>query len=554
MFNSVEFVLMFLSIFSSVTEENIKAVMFLLGLAFQYDTIDLWAMMTQYGLYAQVLTMVGPLSALAECSGYDMTDVDKQDLSVTEAYEMLRAIMDPIMGQLDLAEMEQIRYTAMSGGEILDLPPARLGVLVQNWTRHARDDEEKYGRFGKLVAAKNTGRASGIGSADADGTPAKQAGSRPKRRMPGPDEAVKEGPDHRPQDEKLDAWSNMKMDDSTAATIVAFCKRYAAASTETTVKRSGRVKKRQLAGWNHAFYATPGWPQGWGVQPTREELGLQSSESESTDSGEVCIGSGHTPTARTKLYNGYEAWWKKRDSGRKQSENGTGVDGRGNMEHKAEGTGTAEDKAGGLSELDRRRGLDMTVSTSTSWYNVGYAESGSQVDSDDESMDQYGTGEATGTGTSGTEEYMDTNTSPYTANYSYNMTKSTSWDTLVIRMYCPPLVGYYMRQEEYRTKNPKPRLAPSTPSTPPRSPIPGMSLEQIYDGYSNSWDVEQNSTWCQALHDPARQYVNEAFPDLDEEMDLDSETEPEPKVETKSNVVGKIVEVVGFKLGRLFKY
>ncbi|KAG8679634.1 hypothetical protein FRC09_018835, partial [Ceratobasidium sp. 395] len=289
-------------------------------------------------------------------------------------------------------------------------------------------------------------------------------------------------------------------------------------------------------------------------QPTREELGLESSESESTDSSKACIGSGHTPTARTKLYNGHEAWWKKGDSGRKQGENGTGVDSEGSMEHKAEGTGAAGDRTGGLSELDRRRGLDMTVSTSTSWYSVGYAESGSQVDSDDESMDKFGAGGATGTGSSGTEEYMDTNTSPYTANFSYNMTKSTSWGTLEIRMYCPPLVGYYMRQEEYRTKNPQPRSAPSTPSTPPRSPIPGMSLEQIYDGYSNSWDVEQNSTWRQALHDPARRYVNEAFPDLDVETDSDTEVEPEPKVETKSGVVGRIMEVLGLKLGGLFKY
>ncbi|KAG8775459.1 hypothetical protein FRC12_001480 [Ceratobasidium sp. 428] len=546
MFNSVEFVLMFLSIFSSVTEENIKAVMFLLGLAFQYDTIDLWAMMTQYGLYAQVLTMVGPLSALAECSGYDMTDVDKEDLSVTEAYEMLRAIMDPIMGQLDPAEMEQIRYTAMSGGEILDLPPARLGALVQNWTRHARDDEEKYGRFGKLVVAKNTGRASGIGSADADGTSAKQAGSRPKRHMPGPDEAVKEGPDHRPQDEKLDAWSKMKMDDRTAATIVEFCKQFAAASTETTVKRSGRVKKRQLAGWNHAFYATPGWPKGWGVQPTREELGLESSESGLTDSSGMCVGSGHTQTGRMKLYNGHEAWWKKG--------HGTGVDSEKKMEHKPKGAGAPEDRAEGLSELDRRRGLDMTVSASISWYSVGYAESGSQVDSgDDKSTDNSGSGEATGTGASATEEHMDTNTSPYTA--SYLMTKSTSWDTLAIRMYCPPLVGYYMRQEEYRTNlKPQPRPAPSTPSTQPRSPIPGMSLEQIYDGYSSSWDVEQNWTWRQALHDSTRQYVNELFPELDVETEQDTEMEPELKVETKRNVVGKIMGAVGLKLGGWFKY
>ncbi|KAG9125310.1 hypothetical protein FRC07_008146, partial [Ceratobasidium sp. 392] len=129
MFNSVEFVLMFLSIFSSVTAENIKAVMFLLGLAFQYDAMDLWTAMKEYGLYDQVMTMVEPLSALAECSGYDMSGMDKDDLTVKEAYEMLRAVMNPIMRQLDLAEMEQIRYTAMSGGEVLELPPARLEAL-----------------------------------------------------------------------------------------------------------------------------------------------------------------------------------------------------------------------------------------------------------------------------------------------------------------------------------------------------------------------------------------------------------------------------------------
>ncbi|KAG9125752.1 hypothetical protein FRC07_006381, partial [Ceratobasidium sp. 392] len=125
---------------------------------------------------------------------------------------------------------------------------------------------------------------------------------------------------------------------------------------------------------------------------------------------------------------------------------------------------------------------------------------------------------------------------------------SASWNTLDTWMYCPPLVGYYMRQEEYRTKNPQPRPTPSTPSTPPRPPIPGMTFEEIYGGYANSWDTEQNWLWRRALNDPVRQYVNESFSELEPEPEVKSESK------TKNAVARKIVEIVGLKLGRLFKH
>ncbi|KAG9074314.1 hypothetical protein FRC06_010776, partial [Ceratobasidium sp. 370] len=101
MINSVEFVLMFLSTFSSITPENLAAVGFLFGLALEYDAMDLWAAMTEHGMYGQVMSMIEPLSALAECAGYDMKHKNNHKLTVAEAYDMLREIVDPILGRLD---------------------------------------------------------------------------------------------------------------------------------------------------------------------------------------------------------------------------------------------------------------------------------------------------------------------------------------------------------------------------------------------------------------------------------------------------------------------
>ncbi|KAG9074865.1 hypothetical protein FS749_013518 [Ceratobasidium sp. UAMH 11750] len=356
---------------------------------------------------------------------------------------------------------------------------------------------------------------------DASGMVPPKDGSDGRRRMPGPDEPVKEGPDNRPKAEKVETWSKMKMDDRTAAAIVAYCNDYAAPPTETTLTRSGRVKKRQLLGWNHAFYETPGRPRGLEAEPTTGEEGLRSYGSFSSESSGMCIGfspSGRIAMVCTKPEN-------ERGSGRSS-------DGHGGMGEDETSTGggyggrNAEDSGrvgvAERGEMDARDNQDMRP--------MGY-DRRNQVSSPRE------TDEARGT-RSNTSQMVDD---------SRSLSRSSSMDTLDILMDCPPLVGYYMRREEYLTKNgwPSPPTTPST--TPPRSPFPGLTIEQVYDGYANSWDVEQNWLWRRALRDPARQYVGDGM------LELEPEVEAEPKLESKKNVFARMGGVVWGKVRGLLK-
>ncbi|KAG8736232.1 hypothetical protein FRC10_009546 [Ceratobasidium sp. 414] len=532
MINSVEFVLMFLSMFSSVSQENITTVGFIFGLALQYDAMDLWVAMTEHGMYSQVMSIIEPLSGLAECAGYDMKYKHKHKLTVAEAYDMLREIVDPILGRLDLAEMEQIRYTAISGGEVLQLPLDELRALVKNWTRHAREDDEKYGRFGRLPAAGSVGCASESGSIDASGMSPPNDGCGGKRRMPGPDEAVKEGPDNRLKAEKLEAWSKMKMDDRTAAIVMAYCKDYAAPPAETMLGRRGRVKRRELLGWNLAFYETPGRPGRLGGEATAGDEGLGSYGSYSSESSGMCIEfspSGRTQMVCTKQCNG-------QGSGRspdEESENGASI---GDGSYREHGTEASSRVGGeGRSKMDTGKNVDTRMVKTPMEHDLR-----NQVDW------SWETDEGSRTRSNTNEECMESNTSQDMTNDSRSLTKSRSMDTIDIRMDCPPLVGYYMRREECLTKNGWPS-APSTPSTSPaRSPFPGLTVEQVYDGYANSWDVEQNWLWRRALRDPARQYVGDAVSDLD--------IEAEAGLEPKRNSFARMVNAVCRKLRGLVKH
>ncbi|KAG9076780.1 hypothetical protein FS749_011397 [Ceratobasidium sp. UAMH 11750] len=340
--------------------------------------------------------------------------------------------------------------------------------------------------------------------------------------MPGPDEPVKEGPDNRPKAEKVEVWSKMKMDDRTAATIVAYCKDYAAPPTEVTLTRSGRVKKRQLLGWNHAFYETPGRPRGLDTEPAIGDGQPRSYGSFSSESSGMCIG--FSPSGRIAMV-----------CTKPQGEcgNGRSSDGHGGMGEGETGVGggyggrTAEDSGrvgvAERGEMDTRNDLDTRP--------MGY-DRRNQVSSPRE------TDEAPGT-SSNTFQMVDD---------SYSLTRSSSMDTLDILMDCPPLVGYYMRREEYLTKYGWPS-PPTTPSTaPPRSPFPGLTIEQVYDGYANSWDVEQNWLWRRALRDPARQYVGDGM------LELELEVEVEPKLEGKRNVFARMAWVVWGKVRGLLKH
>ncbi|KAG8743845.1 hypothetical protein FRC10_011312 [Ceratobasidium sp. 414] len=275
MFNSVEFVLMFLSMFSSVTKESIQAVTLLLHLAFQYNIGNVRGV--DFHEYEFTMAAIEPLSALAESCGYDMKKINKVEMSKMPA------------------ELGEISKTGSSGSEVLALPLDEVRTLVKMWTQHARDDEEKHGWFGALPALGSVEYTTSGAPADTRGTfmnddcgPAS-----------GSNQAVKHGPDEAPRSEKLGRWSKVRMDAKTAAIILAYCNEHAAVPAKTTLRRNGRVGKRQIN------------PGGMWRDKTMEESGMWEMVHEVPTEGEDLIfypsaavssrlGVGFSPSGRTQ--------------------------------------------------------------------------------------------------------------------------------------------------------------------------------------------------------------------------------------------------------------
>ncbi|KAG9083609.1 hypothetical protein FRC06_004456 [Ceratobasidium sp. 370] len=227
----------------------------------------------------------------------------------------------------------------------------------------------------------------------------------------------------------------------------------------------------------------------------------------------MCIGfspSGRTQMVCTKAQNVRPAELSD-DHRRKWSEEGSGVGAEGYGELGTEGSRGVG--GGGRVEMGTRKDQDTRMAMTPTEYT--------------------------------NEEYRDLNT-PQMIDDS--LTKSSSMDTIDILMDCPPLVGYYMRREEYLTKHGWPS-PPSTPNTSlPRSPFPGLTVEQVYSGYANSWDVEQNWLWRRALRDPERQYVGDAM------LELEAEIDAEPGLEPKRNLFARTVEAVCRKFRGLLRH
>ncbi|KAG9088302.1 hypothetical protein FS749_002256, partial [Ceratobasidium sp. UAMH 11750] len=242
MFNSVDFVLMFLSMFSLVTKESVQGITLLLQLAFQYNVGNAQNLPSvELDTYEITASTLEPLSALAESCGYDVKKMNKK-LSKMEAYELLHAILEPMLGRLSPAELEEISKTRSSGGEVLTLPLDEVRTLVKMWTQNARNDEENRERFETLPTLGSVGYTSTSTPTDTNGTFTNDdPGPRPRS-----DEGVKHEVDKAPKNEKLRRWSRMEMDAKTAAIILAYRNEYAAVPAKTRLRRHGRVSKRQI--------------------------------------------------------------------------------------------------------------------------------------------------------------------------------------------------------------------------------------------------------------------------------------------------------------------
>ncbi|KAF8602226.1 hypothetical protein BDV93DRAFT_557735 [Ceratobasidium sp. AG-I] len=138
MFNAFELVMLLLSMLSSITEENIKAVWLLLEIAFSYDPTTGRFLMTRQR-YEAVLQIAAPLSELAACRGVVRTNMANP--SFMEAYAILCVILDPIIGSLSAAELKELHHSTEGGFQVLLTPLSMLKSISKNWGRRQITDE-----------------------------------------------------------------------------------------------------------------------------------------------------------------------------------------------------------------------------------------------------------------------------------------------------------------------------------------------------------------------------------------------------------------------------
>ncbi|QRV99723.1 hypothetical protein RhiJN_27742 [Ceratobasidium sp. AG-Ba] len=443
MINSVELVLMFLSMFPSLNPDNIEAVGFLLGLSCQYDMLDLMFMIVNYGIGRLAMNHIDTLLALAQCNGHNIEGLDKRDMTDKDIYEILYSIVNPFLAQLEPSEMALLRQTQCGGEGVLRLPLIDLEILVKNWVRNVRQDDEKRDRFGKLAEAARANSISNI---------LKAAGAPKSGNLAPPF-------DNRTVQEKTDAWSKIKLNHKTAAAIVNYCdNKYAAAPMDAKLTRTRRVEK----------------------QKQRQDL-----ESITTDSSGVCIGftlSMRTITHVRPRKSNHDR--SSRTSGLWEDHQTTSRDGNPDLSWTTESGSTRES-----SESDDPRDLPQSMSIST-W--------------------------------------------------------EAKWQHILNQ---PSLVGYYMRWEMHVTKHGMPRRAPATPAVVPKSPIPGMTMEQVYESYADRWDVEQNQLWRDALAGHTKTDLDNEFVD----SGIERQTKDEEKAGTKRGAMAKAIKGVCLGIRGLFK-
>ncbi|KAJ1303162.1 hypothetical protein OPQ81_011363 [Rhizoctonia solani] len=137
MFNSVELVLMLLSMYSCVTKDIRTTVMFLLEIVFGYEPLT-----RKFGRKPkvhEVRTLFEPLSALAQFHSAEFTLEDIQN--ETGALAMVSEILKPILTRLSLAEFAEIHKKADDAVEIMiNTPLSELQALVAKWASDARSD------------------------------------------------------------------------------------------------------------------------------------------------------------------------------------------------------------------------------------------------------------------------------------------------------------------------------------------------------------------------------------------------------------------------------
>ncbi|CAE6476609.1 unnamed protein product [Rhizoctonia solani] len=137
MFDSVELVLMLMSMYACVTRDIRTAVMFLLEIVFGYEPLT-----KKFGRKPkvhEVKTLFDPLSALAQFHSAEYTLEDIQNEA--DAMAMVSDILKPILIRLSPAEFAEIHNKADDAVEImLCTPLSELQDLVTQWASEARSD------------------------------------------------------------------------------------------------------------------------------------------------------------------------------------------------------------------------------------------------------------------------------------------------------------------------------------------------------------------------------------------------------------------------------
>ncbi|CUA69495.1 hypothetical protein RSOLAG22IIIB_14035 [Rhizoctonia solani] len=137
MFNSVELVLMLMSMFACVTKDVRTTVMFLLEIVFGYEPLT-----RRFGRKPkvhEVRTLFQPLSALAtlHCAEYTLEDIQTE----ADALAMVFAILRPILVFLTPAEFAEIHKKADDAIDLMICAPlSEVQDTVARWAADARSD------------------------------------------------------------------------------------------------------------------------------------------------------------------------------------------------------------------------------------------------------------------------------------------------------------------------------------------------------------------------------------------------------------------------------
>ncbi|EUC63251.1 hypothetical protein RSOL_487050 [Rhizoctonia solani AG-3 Rhs1AP] len=140
-FNSVELVLMLMSMFTCVTKDIRTTVMFLLEIVFGYEPLT--RRFVRKPKVHEVRTLFEPLSALAlsHCTEYTLDNIQTK----ADALAMVSAILQPILIRLTPAEFAEIHNKADDAVEIMIYTPlSEIQDMVAQWASDARMDSKFY--------------------------------------------------------------------------------------------------------------------------------------------------------------------------------------------------------------------------------------------------------------------------------------------------------------------------------------------------------------------------------------------------------------------------